>query len=85
MIQVSCFHIYIKHLFQGICIIFILFLDGKNKALIIEMSLEPSTYATMGLREILKNDTSAETQVALSASYDAENVQSSTSTVNVIV
>ncbi|GAB1867119.1 Pseudouridylate synthase 7-like protein [Camponotus japonicus] len=55
--------------------------DGKNKALIIEMSLEPSTYATMGLREILKNDTSAETQVALSASYDTENVQSSTSTV----
>ncbi|EFN64086.1 Pseudouridylate synthase 7-like protein [Camponotus floridanus] len=59
--------------------------DGKNKALIIEMSLEPSTYATMGLREILKNDTSAETQVALSASYDAENVQSSTSTVSVVV
>ncbi|XP_029677051.1 pseudouridylate synthase 7 homolog [Formica exsecta] len=54
--------------------------DGKIKALIIEMCLEPSTYATMALREILKNDTSAETQVALSASYNIENVQCSTST-----
>lgn len=54
----------------------LLFSDGKNKALIIEMCLKPSNYATMVLREILKNDTSAETQAALSASYDTENAQS---------
>lgn len=57
-----------------VCVTFILFSDGKNKALIIEICLESSTYATMTLREILKKDTSAETQVALSASYNSENV-----------
>lgn len=56
--------------------------DGKNKALIIEMCLKPSSYATMALREILKNDTSAETQAALSAAQDAENTQLDTSTVH---
>lgn len=36
----------------------------------------------MALREILKNDTSAETQAALSAAQDAENTQLDTSTVH---
>ncbi|KYN03938.1 Pseudouridylate synthase 7 like protein, partial [Cyphomyrmex costatus] len=56
--------------------------NGKNKALIIEMCLKSSSYATMALREILKNDTSAETQAALSAAHDAENMKSSAITVN---
>ncbi|XP_012526540.1 pseudouridylate synthase 7 homolog isoform X2 [Monomorium pharaonis] len=49
--------------------------DGKYKALIIEMCLKSSSYATMALREVLKNDTSAETQATLSAVQDAENTQ----------
>ncbi|KAL0112675.1 hypothetical protein PUN28_012147 [Cardiocondyla obscurior] len=52
--------------------------NGKYKALIIEMCLTSSSYATMALREILKNDTSAETQAALSAARDTENMYSDT-------
>ncbi|EZA62378.1 hypothetical protein DMN91_010734 [Ooceraea biroi] len=54
--------------------------DGKFKALIIEMCLKSSSYATMALREILENDTSAETQAGLSASHDAENVSDTNTT-----
>ncbi|XP_014484628.1 PREDICTED: pseudouridylate synthase 7 homolog [Dinoponera quadriceps] len=49
--------------------------DGQHKALIIEMCLKSSNYATMALREILKKDTSAETQAALSASHCMETTQ----------
>ncbi|KYM77823.1 Pseudouridylate synthase 7 like protein [Atta colombica] len=56
--------------------------NGKNKALIIEMCLKSSSYATMALREILKNDTSAETQAALSAAHDVDNIKSNVTTID---
>ncbi|XP_034239113.1 LOW QUALITY PROTEIN: pseudouridylate synthase 7 homolog [Thrips palmi] len=43
--------------------------DGKHKALIITMCLEPSTYATMAIREVTKKDTSAVIQASMSAAH----------------
>merc|ERR1719483_79370 len=42
--------------------------DGKMKAVVLEMSLPSSTYATMALREAMRVDTSARHQTSLSAS-----------------
>ncbi|GFR57424.1 pseudouridylate synthase 7 (putative), partial [Elysia marginata] len=40
-------------------------LEGKFKAVVLELTLPPSCYATMALREVLKQDTSAAHQTSL--------------------
>lgn len=46
--------------------------DGQHTALVLEFSLPQSTYATMLLRELMKNDTSVETQIKLQKAFKEE-------------
>ncbi len=50
--------------------------EGTFKALVIQMSLKSSSYATMALREILKCDTSSQTHAAQTAAFHAEHEES---------
>lgn len=43
--------------------------DGKYRALRMEFSLPPSSYATMAIREVLKLDTSIKKQTQLNTSW----------------
>lgn len=43
--------------------------DGKFRALRMEFSLPPSSYATMAIREVLKLDTSIKKQTQLNTSW----------------
>lgn len=61
----------IDHL--GILFIWVFFTflssEGKHRALRMEFSLPPSTYATMAIREVLKLDTSIKKQTQLNTTW----------------
>ena len=53
----------------SVCCLLLCLAEGKYRALKMDFSLPPSTYATMAIREVLKMDTSIKNQTQLNTTW----------------